>query len=53
MSALAGCSVDQAKLTPTEERQQRANLREVRSDQSQFRTDVGDPEGRGQIPRGR
>jgi hypothetical protein len=53
VAASIGCTVDQSKLSPTEEQQRRENLRRVRGDTNQFTTDVGDPQGRGQIPRGR
>jgi hypothetical protein len=53
LTSLIGCTYDKAQPTPSEEANQRKNLREVRGQIDQFKTDVGDPEGRGQIPRGR
>jgi hypothetical protein len=53
LATLVGCSYDPATPTPTEEANQRQNLRQVKSSSNMFNTDVGDPEARGQIPPGR
>lgn len=49
----AGCAYERTQSTPEEERRQRLQLRQVEGDIDNFTSDVGDPEGRGQIPRGR
>lgn len=53
VGALIGCTVERSTPDSYQQREQRKNLREVRGSVDQFNTQLGDPEGRGEIPAGR